>query len=552
MERAPRIIGGSPSERGSYPFMVALVFDGPGSAYVNQFCGGTLIAPEWVLSAAHCLVAPFGFPDLSPADFRVVVGAHNLQSDSGYRSIRVEAFYVFPGFEGFSLDGDAVLIRLSEPVYDFAPITLNTSVNNERAGLRATATGWGLRFEGDLGSPSLLEVELPLVHRILADARLPSISPLSPRMLAAGGEAGRDTCSGDSGGPLFLRGPGGTLQIGITSFGLTGECGAPDDLGVYTRVSSLAEWITQTRDDRFDTGLRAYVRLHPGLPQDPTRPAQTHYARIFEMANLPGGERIELEAWGDGFRPRVAVLNDVGSTIAVSRTTGEASVEVGFTPATGRIYRVVLSGEQPFAQGTVDIGFAEPMGGFYFDHSLEPGQTREDAIGEEDFIDDDIYAMIYLLDRLVPGETYHVSASSENLSGIPLWLYLTNAEGDILDRRETVETTQEITFTAQADQIYVVWVENGDLFDFLGSFRVTLLGERRPTLPERMDAVFGAWTPFATEWIVAAGAGIFTAGEDYWPWIFRAGHSWTFIGPHDDKGIWTFTLEDGWDWSARR
>jgi hypothetical protein len=553
--RSPRVIGGSEAQRGSYPFMVALVFDEPGGPFVNQFCGGTLIDPEWVLSAAHCLVAPFGFPDLTPDDFRVIIGIHNLNTDTVYRSVQVAGFYVVPDFNGFSLDGDAVLIRLAERIENVAPIALNTSLANEAVGLRATATGWGLRSANDTGAPALLEVDLPVMHRVLADARLPSIEPLTHRMLAAGGEPGRDTCAGDSGGPLFLSGPAGFVQIGITSFGTNTACGDPEGVGVYTRVSALHEWIDDTRADRFDRGIAAYVRLHAGLPRDPTRAGQTHYARIFQMTGLPVGIEQRMEAWADGFRPRIAVQNPSGQTVATSVRIGQESAEIRFTPRSSGTYRVVLSSEQTFVEGTVDIGFGvqEEDDGMFFDRSLEPGQTIYDSIDEVDFIEDGIYAMIYLLDRLVPGERYHLTATSAPHSGgVPIWLYLLDGEGRILDSRETRDQSHHITFEADPSVTYFAWVENGDLLDYTGDFSISLAGPRRPNLPENLDVTFASWLPLGADWIFGNVVGFFQTSERIWPWVYRPASAWVFLGPSDEEGRWIYIFGRGWEWIPPR
>ena len=117
------------------------------------------------------------------------------------------------------------------------------------------------------------------------------------------------------------------------------------------------------------------------------------------MTACPWASSKEWRSWADGFRPRIAVQNPSGQTVATSVRIGQESAEIRFTPRSSGTYRVVLSSEQTFVVGTVDIGFGvqeEGDDGMFFDRSLEPGQTIYDSIDEVDFIEDGIYAMIYL------------------------------------------------------------------------------------------------------------------------------------------------------------
>jgi len=121
----------------------------------------------------------------------------------------------------------------------------------EFAGQRCFVTGWGKDAFGEIGKYQnvLKEVDLPVVNNFdceqkLKRTRLGADFVLHPGFLCAGGEAGRDACKGDGGGPLVCE-VGGTWQIaGIVSWGV--GCGQQDVPGVYVKVSHYFDWVRKT------------------------------------------------------------------------------------------------------------------------------------------------------------------------------------------------------------------------------------------------------------------------------------------------------------------
>ena len=81
-ESSEEVIGGAPAAPGAFPWMAALVLSDHSSPQTGLRCGGTLVAPEWVLTAAHCLTNPDG-SFMLPSDLRVVVGIEDLAVDQG-------------------------------------------------------------------------------------------------------------------------------------------------------------------------------------------------------------------------------------------------------------------------------------------------------------------------------------------------------------------------------------------------------------------------------------------------------------------------------------
>jgi secreted trypsin-like serine protease len=239
----PDILGGREAEPGAWPWQVALVSSLEENAFDGQFCGGTLIDDEWVLTAAHCVDGT----ETSLID--VLVGAHYL-SQGGTR-VRAADIIQHADYDPTELYNDVALIRLSTPV-TYTPISLYQTVTGttELDYMRATVIGWGAKnvvedwfyyyFEY---ADALREVALPLVSR--EQCQRNTYYSVTDAMICAGYETlTKGACYGDSGGPLMVqRADASWAQIGIVSWGPSG-CIAMGQYDVYTRVSSYYNWIT--------------------------------------------------------------------------------------------------------------------------------------------------------------------------------------------------------------------------------------------------------------------------------------------------------------------
>jgi len=263
-EDSPAIIGGREAEPDAWPWQAALVRSSRENAYTGQFCGGSLVAPEWVLTAAHCVD-----DDLSASEVDVVLGRHRLSSDEGER-IAVDDIIIHRS-KGVSLAYDIALLHLAEPSQQ-TPVALYKDTEPVEANfVSATVVGWGQQETGYWGNKSdvLHEVMVPIAdHKdcgagweryLNYDVWLDDPEIIIESMICTGFEKlGRDSCYGDSGGPLMIRRGADQpwLQVGIVSFGAPG-CSSSSLYEVYTRVSSFVEWIegcTSNLDSRACTG----------------------------------------------------------------------------------------------------------------------------------------------------------------------------------------------------------------------------------------------------------------------------------------------------------
>ncbi|CAH0383608.1 unnamed protein product [Bemisia tabaci] len=231
-----RIVGGQNARPGEWPWIAALMNGG------RQFCGGSLLDNQHVLTAAHC-VAHMSSWDV--AQLTVNLGDHNIKSSSDVRHIekKVKRIVRHKGFDARTLYNDVAIITLDSPVTysrNIRSICL-PSGNKAYAGKTATVIGWGsLREMGP--QPAILQkVNIPVWTNQECKEKYGPAAPggIIDTMLCAG-QTAQDSCSGDSGGPLMVE-DGTWTQVGIVSWGI--GCGKGQYPGVYTRVTHFMPWI---------------------------------------------------------------------------------------------------------------------------------------------------------------------------------------------------------------------------------------------------------------------------------------------------------------------
>ncbi len=241
---AQAIVGGQEADEGEYPWMAAIYSGTPSS---GQYCGGTLVTPTVVVTAAHCIDAVLGIPIIDTwlgpifaSDVYVMLGSNTLDPSLG-EEILVDNAYVHPDYNGGGYD--IAILTLTEASQQ-QPIAWATAADAAlfAPGTMATVTGWGLTRENGQGSNELREVDVP----IMSDAQCNGYQNIEDavEMCAGYPQGGKDSCQGDSGGPLIVpNGQGGFILAGVVSWG--NGCARANAPGVYAEVAALADFIEE-------------------------------------------------------------------------------------------------------------------------------------------------------------------------------------------------------------------------------------------------------------------------------------------------------------------
>ncbi|TBY57184.1 trypsin-like serine protease [Rhizobium leguminosarum bv. viciae] len=264
-EDGGRVIGGKAAKKGEWPWQVKILAPDPEQrGRFGGHCGGSLIAPRWILTAAHCVTSGrSGKQDLFARDLLIVEGKSKIDKvisvdGPDKPGLAVEDVIIHEDFDRKVFANDIALIKLAAPAISKPAILASASDDEvEAAGHPAVVTGWGYT-KADHGwddkylPTELQEVELPIVPRedcraAYRDSSM-RMNPIDERNVCAGyAEGGKDACQGDSGGPLVAQRPDKRwIQLGIVSWGA--GCAEAEHYGVYTRVAAFRDWIAAKTD----------------------------------------------------------------------------------------------------------------------------------------------------------------------------------------------------------------------------------------------------------------------------------------------------------------
>lgn len=224
---SPRIIGGNTTAPGQYPYFATTA---------NSVCGATLIHPDILLTAAHCQ-KQYAMASV------VYVGAHQtdtLDVTAVRRTIIRQ--YLHPDNDLIPFESDLILFQLNAPVTTIPVVKLNSDPDLPETNATLTVIGFGVTSSKSfIHADHLLAVNVFSVPADVCVRQYEAVADINPVSMLCAGDSlpDRDSCGGDSGGPLLDTQTG--EQVGIVSFGK--GCGEPDYPGVYTRVSTYYSWI---------------------------------------------------------------------------------------------------------------------------------------------------------------------------------------------------------------------------------------------------------------------------------------------------------------------
>ncbi|XP_025951316.1 chymotrypsin-like elastase family member 2A [Dromaius novaehollandiae] len=240
-----RVVGGENARPYSWPWQASLQYSSSGNWY--HTCGGTLIASNWVMTAAHCIS--------SSRTYRVLLGKYNLGiEEEGSIAAQPEKIIVHEKWNSNNVANgyDIALIKLSEQVTLSNQIELACLPSPQSILASNTAcyvTGWGrLKTNGAL--PDELQQGLLLVVDYATCSKFGWWgSTVKLNMVCAGGDGITSSCNGDSGGPLNCQAADGRWEVhGIVSFGSSLGCNFYHKPSVFTRVSDFNSWIEEVID----------------------------------------------------------------------------------------------------------------------------------------------------------------------------------------------------------------------------------------------------------------------------------------------------------------
>jgi secreted trypsin-like serine protease len=242
---AGAVVGGANAPEGSAPYVVAVLAGGAGAAWERVVCGGTVVAPRTVLTAAHCVRS-------AGPRAEVLVGRTNLLDRRG-RRIRVIAAETHPRFDRLALRNDVAVLALADAA-PVAPVAVAAPGRDAlwAPGAHATVLGWGALREGQRSQTAWLQAG---GVAIAGDASCTQ----DPSVLCAGGAV--DACQGDSGGPLVVAVDGRPVQVGVVS----GGHGCGRSAGMYARLGApgIASWVARALGRRDRLAAAGRRSAHP-------------------------------------------------------------------------------------------------------------------------------------------------------------------------------------------------------------------------------------------------------------------------------------------------
>lgn len=354
---AGAVAGGTPADAGEWPWQVLLLVDG------GVWCGGSLLAADVVLTAAHCT------DGMDPADFEVLAGTIDIDGDGQRRDVaRIDQH---EAYDAVQIRNDLSLLVLAQPYDlgdDVAVVQLadaETTAALAEEGDRAVVTGFGATAETGDPSDVLLEAEV----QTYADDRCEALYAadgdvvFGESQVCAGEDRGHiDACFGDSGGPLVVPADEERtewFQIGIVSWGA--GCGQPLRPTIYTEVAAYADWL----------GSR-------GVGPEGSQRFEGEGARIPARGSVGKASRYPLTIEVEGFEGELESASV--RLVGLSHENPE-DLDIWLVAPDGTVVTLlsdVGGGDELAEQSILVVADANPASGFDLEAQISPSDRERD------------------------------------------------------------------------------------------------------------------------------------------------------------------------------
>ncbi|MED5374649.1 MAG: trypsin-like serine protease [Myxococcota bacterium] len=247
----PPIVNGEATTE--HPQVGVLYLDQPGSDW--GFCSASLIAPQWILTAAHCIEAAASFDQ---EDLGFALTSDLRWDEAPLARVQIESWQTHPDWDGtWDEGGDLGVMKLAEPITDVEPLALNTLPMEGWEGTELVHVGFGVTSDGGKDSGTKRMATLPVQY--VLDAAFISY------------KEGQNVCNGDSGGPSLLQDPQtgdwSIVGVAVAATAYSGPDPCADGQAGSTRVDLTGDWIAEAtyEPEPQDTGS-----VDTGDPTPPT------------------------------------------------------------------------------------------------------------------------------------------------------------------------------------------------------------------------------------------------------------------------------------------